>query len=81
MGGGLIEIVLSAAAGNGARRLHISVINPGRWEPAAATAGPVDHGLGLNNLRERLTRVSGQGATCRIEEQEGKVRVSVEIPQ
>jgi Histidine kinase len=79
IGGGLITIVVapeSVAHGTtAAKRMHISVSNPGRWEPAS------DAGIGLNNLRERLLRVSGEGAACKIHAQDGTVRVSVEIPQ
>jgi sensor histidine kinase YesM len=55
--------------------LHVSVANPGRWEPGAG------RGIGLNNLNERLVRASGAGAACNIESENGTVRVSVDIPQ
>lgn len=82
VGGGSIDIVMSAPAGKSERRLHIAVSNPGRWEPAAPpVGGGADRGLGLNNLRERLMRVSGPGASCAIDTGDNQVRVRVEIPQ
>jgi hypothetical protein len=91
VGGGSIGISLRNEQQDGARRLCIRVTNPGSWESVAQGSGPQHgaqepvaesaSGLGLNNLRERLARVSGKGAVCRIEAVNGKVEVNVEIPR
>jgi hypothetical protein len=82
VGGGEVGIHLYGETHSGARRLCIRVTNPGDWEPSASGGTePASQGLGLSNLRERLARVSGEGAVCKIESKDGNVQVSVEIPR
>jgi len=71
-GGGAVDI---AVARNG-DRLRIQVDNPGQWRPGSSSDST---GLGLANLRERLTRAGGDGADCRIQAEGGRVRVCVEL--
>jgi Histidine kinase len=55
--------------------LTINVRNPGNWAPNTET------GIGWNNLRERLVRVGGAGATCTIQDANNTVIVTVTVPQ
>jgi signal transduction histidine kinase len=38
-------------------------------------------GIGLANLRERLARVGGPGAECRVAQQDGRVEVALLLPR
>lgn len=71
-GGGVVDIRIARDGG----RLQVAVGNPGHWTPGSSADGT---GLGLTHLRERLTRAGGEGAGCRVEAADGRVRVSVEM--
>jgi hypothetical protein len=80
-GGGEIGIAVQPAeraSADAPRRLSISVCNPGRWiDGGAPSAGT---GIGLANLRERLLRVGGAGAECRVESGDDRVAVTLLLP-
>ncbi len=70
-GGGVVDIRI----GRDGDKLNIAVDNPGQWKPGSTDST----GLGLANLRERLARAGGEGAGCRIDTADGRVKVSVEL--
>ncbi|MEO6277881.1 histidine kinase [Roseateles sp.] len=70
-GGGVVDIRIGRDGG----KLNIAVDNPGQWTPGSTDST----GLGLANLRERLARAGGEGAACRIDATDGRVKVSVEL--
>jgi LytS/YehU family sensor histidine kinase len=70
-GGGVVDIRIGREGG----KLNIAVDNPGQWKPGSTDST----GLGLANLRERLARAGGEGAACRIDAVDGRVKVSVEL--
>ncbi|PZP33342.1 MAG: hypothetical protein DI603_08190 [Roseateles depolymerans] len=70
-GGGQLGIAIHR---DGAR-LSIVVSNPGSWAPGTSTGT----GLGLAHLRERLARAGGEGASCQIAAEAGRVTVTVEL--
>jgi LytS/YehU family sensor histidine kinase len=70
-GGGVVDIRVGREGG----KLNIAVDNPGQWKPGSTDST----GLGLANLRERLARAGGEGAACRIDAVDGRVKVSVEL--
>jgi LytS/YehU family sensor histidine kinase len=70
-GGGVVDIRIGREGG----KLNIAVDNPGQWKPGSMDST----GLGLANLRERLARAGGEGAACRIDAVDGRVKVSVEL--
>lgn len=72
-GGGVVGIDIARVGG----QLRITVDNPGQWQPGSASRAD-STGLGLANLRERLQRAGGDGADCRIEAADGRVKVSVQ---
>ncbi len=72
-GGGVVDIRIRR---DGAA-LQIAVDNPGQWKPVPDA--PTSTGLGLVHLRERLARAGGDGAGCRIDAAEGRVRVCVTL--
>ena len=69
-GGGVVDIRI-ARHGD---KLSVAVSNPGQWKPGSSADST---GLGLANLRERLTRAGGEGAGCHVEAADGRVHVSV----
>ncbi len=71
VGGGVVLIEISTEHG----ALKISVTNPGNWAPVEQPS------IGWNNLRERLVRVGGAGATCNIEAVANTVKVTILVPQ
>jgi hypothetical protein len=76
-GGGEIGIEIGPD-GADASRLRLAVGNPGRWGGDAAASGT---GIGLVNLRERLARVGGPGAECRVAQHDGRVEVALLLPR
>lgn len=72
-GGGVVDIAITR---HGAT-LSIAVSNPGQWKPVPDA--PTSTGLGLVHLRERLARAGGDGAGCRIDAADGRVRVCVTL--
>jgi Histidine kinase len=71
VGGGTIGISINASN----QLLNISVRNPGSWEPSG------QGGIGWNNLRERLIRLGGAGATYAVEAVNNTVCIHVTVPQ
>ena len=71
VGGGIVLIKISSENST----LKISVTNPGNWVPVEQPS------IGWNNLRERLQRVGGAGATCNIEAAANTVQVTLLVPQ
>jgi LytS/YehU family sensor histidine kinase len=70
-GGGSVDVRVTRAA----EWLRIAVGNPGEWKPGSSDST----GLGLVHLRERLARVGGAGAGCRIAAADGRVNVTVDL--
>lgn len=70
-GGGVVDIAIRRQGG----LLTVQVGNPGRWAPGESDST----GLGLANLRERLARVGGEGASCRIDSDAGRITVTVTL--
>jgi LytS/YehU family sensor histidine kinase len=85
VGGGTISIAIDVNAA----QLNIAVSNPGNWQ--AGTASSSGTGIGWNNLRERLQRLSNKGgdaakgqcgkASCDIQTSDNLVKVTVIVPQ
>lgn len=60
--------------------LRILVENTGVWAPPAREMGPEGTGTGLRNVRERLAQLYAERARLETSEEEGWVRVRVELP-
>ena len=59
-------------------RLHLEVINTGRWVPTDETPGR-STGIGLRNLRQRLDQYYPEQHHFDISEQNGSVKVTLDI--
>lgn len=55
--------------------IHLGVANTGHWREPRDSKG-----IGLANVRHRLTLLYGERATLRIDEEDGMVRVNMEVP-
>ena len=70
-GGGVVTVAIRRQGA----LLVVAVSNPGAWALGASDGT----GLGLANLRERLRRVGGEGAACRVDAGDGRVCVTVTL--
>jgi PAS domain S-box-containing protein len=74
-----LQVDVSCREENGS--LEIAVSNTGRWIGRDNGNGNGDGGVGLENIRKRLSLTYGEQYRLYIGEQDGRVCVSVEIPR
>lgn len=66
---------------NAAGDLVVTVANTGRWIASPTATTPTEGGIGLANLGRRLQLLYGAAARCECTEEEGWVRVRLQLPQ
>jgi len=74
-----LQVDVSCREANGS--LEIAVSNTGRWIGRDNGNGAGDGGVGLENIRKRLSLTYGDQYLLSIHEEDGRVRVTVGIPR